>query len=390
MIASPEGDSASKSEHHGYFDNDWVTMNSVMRRILAIPDSTPLPCPHLPEPDDPASTFPTSPERDLRRRASAHALAAATHAGGRRSAVCIGIDDYGVQSLNGCVADAKSWATALTSWGFAVTRLTNGDATRQRIMDAMESVLAKSAAGDVVVIQYAGHGTQVPDGNGDESDGLDEAWVPHDFEQGEFVIDDDIGALFDRFRNSGIQLVVFTDCCHSGSSTRLLFRSGAPELERHSRYMRVPPEIVARFSVKRDAGQSGARFGGQDSLGWEIHYAACQDRQSAYEHGGHGDFTSAATKAMAKVAGSSMTYQSLAGALEQAFSGNPDQTPQLRAPTGIGARPLFGSTRDIADGAASAGAPATAPASSDIGALIAATERLSAAVDALSKKIDDL
>ena len=85
-----------------------------------------------------------------------------------------------------------------------------------------------------------------------------------------------------------------------------------------------------------------------------------------------------------------MTYQSLADALEQAFTGNPDQTPQLRAPTGIGARPLFGSTRDIADGAASAGAPATAPASSDIGALIAATERLSAAVDALSKKIDDL
>ena len=148
---------------------------------------------------------------------------------GNRSALCIGIDTYGSQSLTGCVADSTSFADSLRQWGFDVQSLTNERATRQAVAAAIDGVLGRAKSGDVVVIQYAGHGTQLPDGNGDEADGLDEAWVPYDYNDGEFVIDDDLGAMFDRYKGRGIELVVFTDCCHSGTSTRFMPAPGAPQ-----------------------------------------------------------------------------------------------------------------------------------------------------------------
>jgi hypothetical protein len=394
--STSEGDAASKSEKHGFFDNDWVTMNSVMRRILGIADSVSLPCPHLPEDDEDEVSPSTSPERGFAVGAGGSARSGGSGTAGRRTALCIGIDDYGAQSLHGCVADSNAWATALGAWGFTVRKLANGAATRAAIMAAMTATLDGCRAGDTAVIQFAGHGTQLPDGNGDETDGRDEAWVPHDFEQGEFVIDDDIGSLFDRYRERGLQLIVFTDCCHSGTSTRLLYRAGAPELEAHRRYMEVPPAIVRRFTQKRAAGQSGSRFGTQDSTGWEIHYAACQDRQSAYEHGGHGDFTEAATKALATALRTATTYQGFANAIARAFAGTAHQMPQLRAQPGIGARALFGGARDSAGAAAAASAaalPSTVPGrkdDTDLAALAAAIEGLRGEVRALSKQIADL
>ncbi len=55
VILSPttalSGNAASTAVHHGDFDNDSPTMNSVMRRILDLPDAQSLPCTHLPVAD---------------------------------------------------------------------------------------------------------------------------------------------------------------------------------------------------------------------------------------------------------------------------------------------------------------------------------------------------
>ena len=245
-------------------------------------------------------------------------------------------------------------------------------------------MLAGAKAGDVVVIQYAGHGTQLPDGNGDEDGGLDEAWVPYDYNEGEFVIDDDLGALFDRYKGRDIQLVVFTDCCHSGTSTRFMPGAGAPQSSVHSRYMQVPRDIVELFQQKRGVAQSGARFGAKDSFGWEIHFAACQDAQSAYERDGHGDFTRATTKALVDAVRSATSYQTLADTIAQSFAGNTLQTPRLNAAPNKVQLPLFGATRGMAvasDGATPDGAAMA------FGARI---DQLTAAINKLSGKIDDL
>ena len=382
--ATTTGNAATTAIHHGDFDNDSPTMNSVMRRILAIADTESLPCTHLPVADIRAcSAGAASPaDRQLGMRAT-RGFALDAKAGSKLSALCIGIDNYGAQSLTGCVADAQSFADAFRQWGFAVDSLTNERATRQSITSAIDALLAKTNPGDVAVIQYAGHGTQLPDLSGDESDGFDEAWVPYDYNDGEFVIDDDLGALFDRHRSRGIQLIVFTDCCHSGTSTRFMPALNAPQNAVHSRYMNVSRDIVERFRKKRGLAQSGARFGAQDSLGWEIHFAACQDKQSAYERDGHGDFTRATTRALVEALRSPTSYTGLAAIISQAFKGNAQQEPQLRAGADSANLTLFAATRGVA--MSPDGSPGDAPQE-----LATRIDQLTVAINALSKKIDDL
>jgi hypothetical protein len=111
---------------------------------------------------------------------------------GRRQAVCVGIDTYPTAPLDGCVADAELWAESLRKLDFDVQVLTNQQATRQGILDALGALVEGGEAGDVLVFQFAGHGTQVPDLDGDEDDAKDEALCPVDVYDGAFVIDDDI------------------------------------------------------------------------------------------------------------------------------------------------------------------------------------------------------
>ncbi len=380
---TPSGRAASTAIHHGDFDNDSPTMNSVMRRILDIPDALPLPCVHLPVADIRACAGGDAPPKDRQTGARAPRGSAAGPRGAL-TALCIGIDSYGSQSLQGCVADSKAFADALRQWGFSVQSLTDERATRRAIAAGIEGVLSRSVAGDVVVVQFAGHGTQLPDLNGDESDGFDEAWVPCDYGDGEFVIDDDLGVLFDRSKDRGIQLVVFTDCCHSGTSTRFMPPRGARQPDVRSRYMSVPRDVVELYKQKRGAARGGAAPAAQDRQGWEIHFAACQDQQSAYERDGHGDFTRATTQALADALHLPPTYAGLAETIARAFAGNALQTPLLRAGVDAQAMPLFAARRDVAvePDAANAGDPAMA-----LGARI---DQLAAAVKQLSKKIDDL
>jgi uncharacterized caspase-like protein len=72
----------------------------------------------------------------------------------------------------------------------------------------------------VVVITFSGHGTYVPDTNGDEIDGLDEALCPYDLQTGgAALIDDEINTLFSA-RQGGVRLLLISDSCHSGTVTR--------------------------------------------------------------------------------------------------------------------------------------------------------------------------
>lgn len=70
--------------------------------------------------------------------------------------------------------------------------LLHRDATRGRIVDALTTLTASARAGDTLVFQYSGHGTQVADLSGDERDGYDEAPVPVDYESGTLLLDDDL------------------------------------------------------------------------------------------------------------------------------------------------------------------------------------------------------
>ncbi|WP_165230143.1 caspase family protein [Aquisphaera insulae] len=115
--------------------------------------------------------------------------------------------------------------------------LTDGQATRQGIIDAFRSHLVdKARPGDIVYFHYSGHGQQIPDDNGDEIDGQDESLVTADYVSQSALDnarsnlrDDTIGQLLAelkaRMTPPGARKVLGNitltfDCCFSGSATR--------------------------------------------------------------------------------------------------------------------------------------------------------------------------
>ena len=95
----------------------------------------------------------------------------------------------------GCVADARLWKATLEALGFAVDLLTDREATRETILDRLGALVRDARAGDVLVFQFSGHGTQVPDISVDEPDRKDEALCPVDFASGRLIIDDDLAPI---------------------------------------------------------------------------------------------------------------------------------------------------------------------------------------------------
>lgn len=120
----------------------------------------------------------------------------------------------------------------LKSAGFkSVTTLVNQQATKAGIIGAFKQMAASCKQGDVVYIHYSGHGQQMTDVHNDETDGLDECWIPYDAYRkacktyhGEKHLTDDelnvyLNAIRDKIGAKG-KLLVVIDACHSGDGTR--------------------------------------------------------------------------------------------------------------------------------------------------------------------------
>ncbi|MGI5244294.1 caspase family protein [Dactylosporangium sp. CA-139066] len=137
-------------------------------------------------------------------------------------ALCIGINDYpGTENdLAGCRNDADDWAAALMARGFDTTRLLDDAATGAAIRAGIQDLLTRATAGDTVVITYSGHGTWVPDTDGDEPDHRDEALCPHDIAENGPLLDDELHELFAQAA-PGVRTILISDSCHSGTLTRL-------------------------------------------------------------------------------------------------------------------------------------------------------------------------
>lgn len=93
--------------------------------------------------------------------------------------------------------------------------------TRQAILDGIAWLMSGAKAGDQLFFSFSGHGTQVRDLNGDESDGKDEALCPVDYATAGFLIDDDLRRLLVEPLPFGCSLRIIADMCHSGSGLDL-------------------------------------------------------------------------------------------------------------------------------------------------------------------------
>ncbi|MFO0719386.1 MAG: caspase family protein [Nitrospira sp.] len=147
---------------------------------------------------------------------------------GTKRALLIGINRYQVlPTLNGSLNDIDTMRQVLTTrWGFQsqhITMLTDQAATRAGILGALERLVQDTGPSDVVYVHYSGHGSQVEDLNGDETeDHLDETLVPHDGRTPSVpdITDDELEAIVSKLKARSILIVL--DSCHSGTATRSL------------------------------------------------------------------------------------------------------------------------------------------------------------------------
>eukprot|EP01061_Rhynchopus_euleeides_P004297 TRINITY_DN1355_c1_g1_i1.p1 TRINITY_DN1355_c1_g1~~TRINITY_DN1355_c1_g1_i1.p1 ORF type:complete len:330 (+),score=159.38 TRINITY_DN1355_c1_g1_i1:60-1049(+) len=92
-----------------------------------------------------------------------------------------------------------------------------GRPTKGEIISGISWLVKGAEPGDCLFLHYSGHGGQVADDNGDESDGLDEVIFPEDFNKEGVIKDDDLHDILVKKIPKGVRLVCVMDCCHSAS-----------------------------------------------------------------------------------------------------------------------------------------------------------------------------
>jgi hypothetical protein len=320
--------------------------------------------------------------------AAAGAADAAPGAGTRR-ALCIGVDAYPDEGdrLKGCVADERAWADALRAAKFEVTELTDAAATRDAILRGILELVSQAAPGDVLAVQYSGHGTFVPDLDADEDDGdvaKDEALCPVDFrKQGRLIIDDDLARIWDVIPE-GVALTAFFDSCHSGSANRAprvdltpvgdsLPRAVVLTREDEEAYRAdrgvapvsdeadpVRDAAIASVLASEVVAPAAPRAAG---VRREVLFSACKATEVAWESGGHGDFTRTAIPLLTTGVGSVSNRDFVRQVVEQ-FGPNRRQTPEFHGEEVLGGRILLGTASASAvagDGAGTVGTGAVTP-----------------------------
>lgn len=157
------------------------------------------------------------------------ALRKTVHRGGTKRALLIGINYTGSSNaLKGSINDVKMVKALLLSIGYEekniLTLTDDGQPpTKQNILRYISVCVSNTKAGDTLFFHYSGHGTQVPDKDGDEDDGMDEAIVPLDYVNAGLITDDALkGYLIDPLPQDS-NLFITLDCCNSGTGVDLKY-----------------------------------------------------------------------------------------------------------------------------------------------------------------------
>ncbi len=151
-----------------------------------------------------------------------------------KKALLIGINYYDTPSarLNGCINDAVNMRNMLIdAYGYDSANITilrddtaNNKPTATNIVKELKSIIAQSASLKEIWIHYSGHGSQIDDFNGDESDRLDEIIVPSDYSTAGVVTDDMILSII---KQSKCPTMLIFDSCNSGTVCDLMWNFNA-------------------------------------------------------------------------------------------------------------------------------------------------------------------
>jgi len=263
-----------------------------------------------------------------------------------KRALLVGINKYKVPGadLRGCVNDVKNLSAALVKYyGFSRSNIkvvADYDATKKRMQTEIEKLIAKAKSGDVLLVHYSGHGSNVPDKSGDEADHRDEILCPTDLDWKDPMLDDWLRTRFDTL-SPKVNLTVIMDCCHSGSNTREL---RPPDAKRIERFLPSPLDLLAAESGRRLRGavkgqrallRKGTKKG-KDIVNVnipELLITGCRDTQTSADAYIGGTYNGALTYNLVeaiKEKKGQLTYRELhARTIELLKKGKFDQVPQL-------------------------------------------------------------
>jgi hypothetical protein len=263
-----------------------------------------------------------------------------------RRALLIGINKYLITGadLRGCVNDVQNMSQALVTWfGFKkpdITRLVDQAATKKAMEAGITKLIRDARKGDTIVLHYSGHGSNVPDDDGDEADERDEILCPTDLDWKDTLRDDWLRKRFDTLK-AGVNLTVIMDCCHSGTNTRAITPPDAPIKER---YLPSPWDLVAAESGRRLRGKVTGRLRKATSTSRspkdivvadlpELLITGCRDTQTSADAFIDGAYTGALTFSLVdamKKANGKLTYRELHTKASAALKARQfDQVPQL-------------------------------------------------------------
>ncbi|MGD0466361.1 MAG: caspase family protein [Gammaproteobacteria bacterium] len=154
---------------------------------------------------------------------------------GNVKAVLVGINYRGTRNeLGGCINDViNTRKQVLTEYPTAKIELMTDDTptkpTRDNILGKLNDLVNNAQPGDTLIFHYSGHGSQVPDLEGDEEDGYDETICPIDFINRRTIIvngirrtvdseitDDEIHGIISNIPKN-VNFLMLSDSCHSGT-----------------------------------------------------------------------------------------------------------------------------------------------------------------------------
>ena len=91
--------------------------------------------------------------------------------------------------------------------------------TKSAILHNLRELVKKGdVEGSTLIFHFSGHGSQVPDLDGDEIDHMDECLIPlgNVYSLFDVIIDDELHEIVKKLSPKS-KMFILTDCCHSGS-----------------------------------------------------------------------------------------------------------------------------------------------------------------------------
>jgi hypothetical protein len=226
----------------------------------------------------------------------------------KKKALLVGINAYRDAPLRGCVNDVQNMSNLLQFYGFEkanIKTLLDRNATKTNILAGLEALVADVSEGDYLVFHYSGHGSQVPDLDGDEPDRLDEILCPVNlsWERRTFITDDELAAIFNKLP-TGVRLEVFLDCCHSGSGTRNVLVPAQESLHT-GRFVLPPSELLRTVETVEPKVKTATAAVSNSSQLSRVAWSGCRDDQTSADALIGGTFNGAFTYTLCNILRSS-------------------------------------------------------------------------------------